>query len=509
MGNYLEYTFNIPKGMYYSDLDKIPNGFASNIVNFLPTNNGLEMRKGYKSILTQKNISYICSFNEKHVLIIFTGKGISILNTVEMKNIKSLAVDIEEVVEPINHIETNGRLIFFIEDSLPKELYYDNLLKKYRIKDLEIFAAEGSLLTNTFYTGAEKYRERLFFYAKGDSILYYCEPLMYKGQIKELDLSSVFGLQGSLQTLGIMGYNSGATLESSLVAVFDTGDILVMEGTNPEDADNWKFKTKLSINETIYDESIKLGNNLNFLSKNGLFDCNSLVVSNSILKSRSISLPIYNSDFDFSSLKHCIFNNNVYFFNKSKLENKDETILVLSLETMGYSLLKGIRVFDFTSLENKLYFYNEQGLFEAFASYDDDGKDIEASYVTKWEDFGTMHNKKVNYVNLHLAQGSNQNKISVVLNNNYNSTSKLTSYLPVDINTSINWHNIRTNWSIVKKILWKYSSKYNYGNLKFSKSGFGRVLSVGIQISSTLVEATSKKPLIIGAITINYVKAKK
>ncbi len=506
MEHYLEYTFDTPKGMYYSDVYKIPDNFASNIVNFLPTNNGLEMRKGYKTILKQSNIFYICSFNEKHVLVLFTSKGISIFSGAEQKNI---TIDIEEVIEPIDHMETNGRLLIFIQDALPKELYYDNLTKKYKLVDLEFSPAEGEFLNNTFYTGAEKYRERLFYYAKGDSTLYYCEPLMYKGQIKELNLSYVFGLQGSLQTLGIMGYNSGATLESSLVAVFDTGDILVMEGTNPEDSDNWKFKTKLSINETIYDESIRLGNNLNFLSKSGLFDCNSLIVSNSIVKSRYISLPLYNSDFDFSNLKHCIFNNNVYFFNKSKLENKDDTILVLSLETMGYSLLKGIKVFGFTSLENKLYFYNEQGLFEAFSYYNDDGKDIEASYLTKWEDFGTTKKKKINNINLYLEQRSNHNQISITLNTDYANSNKLTSYLPTNVDTDICWHNIRKNWSIVKKILWKYSKKYHYGSFKFSKSGFGRAVSVGVAVSSKATEDTEGKPLIIGAIKLNYKKATK
>lgn len=480
-----EFIIPYPKGLWLSNSTKAPDGFCSELSNFIPTPQGLKLRKGNKIIDYRHKYTYMAEYISNNSIILFTKDVILRLddNTYSIEQLVANTVG-----NPINFLETNRRLIFFFSESVPYELFFDDTLHTWQFKPLEFTTDNGSIAFNNF-TAACRYRERLFFYKQGDNRLYYAAPLAYKGELVEFDITGIFNCKGNLLFVDIIGYTSGAGLESHLVCAFDSGDILVFDGTNPQDASSWRAVTAIFLGINLFAQKIRFGTSLYCLSSNGLIDLQAAIATSNVVAAKGLSDALNDSGIDYGQMK-------LYLHDKYLIlaVNNEGTDYWFNFQTGGWFKINGQVISSLVNLKGDLYFINGNGeLFKAFANNCDDRivdnelvqDQVRGVYITNWVDLSNSNNKRADFLVLDLYQAGGEYTVYANVSANYNYDYFNKSSLPRQIaRTGIDWSVIdnRTLLEGKEYYLWGGVRINAYNTIKFNCGAFGRSLAVKFEV---------------------------
>lgn len=219
--------------------------------------------------------------------------------------------------------------------------------------------------------------------------------------------------------------------------------------------------------------------------------------------------PLREGRLDYSVMKLAKFENFLILY-----VNNESYDYIYNTETGGYAKISGFVINTAATLLDKFYFADVNGIFyQGFiAPYDQvisnpiDGtigkKEIQASYTTTWNDFGTNNNKKANFLTLDLYMEGGDYSVVANVATNYNCSTFSSSKLPKQINRQVRWNDF-TTWDTVKEKLWQGVVLNAYNNIKFTRGGLGR--SVAIQID---VVGTEVAEFTLGNISIDFEVAK-
>ncbi len=92
------------------------------------------------------------------------------------------------------------------------------------------------------FIGALTYKGRVYYWRPGDNAFWYCQPGSYQGYIQEFDLGNFADEGGSiLMITSWTQQDSGDGKDDFFVVVFDTGEVMVYQGDDPETVGFWEM----------------------------------------------------------------------------------------------------------------------------------------------------------------------------------------------------------------------------------------------------------------------------
>lgn len=494
-----KFTFKLPFGIWISNISEGLDGTCQDLVNLIPTPQGLVVRKGHE-VLDKINIyEFIGTISSLQSIFLIQDTLLTLYN-VNLNSYKTITIE-STIGKPTNYVETNEGAIVFYDSNLPYFLSKDN--------SYTILNFTGSVTPPVYFSGVVRYRERLFFYQKGNNIIYYLGVGTFQGELIEYDVSNIFNTNGNIIFVEVLGYETGLQLNSNLVVGFDTGDILVLNGTNPEDINYWSAVTSIHLGVKLYGYTTRVGTSLFALSDNGLIDIQIAINNGNIYDALRINTPLLQANLPYQYMSLFSFNKYILL-----LVNNYSYDYWYNLETKGWFKLDGITIAKQVSLYGNLYILNDKGyFFKLLSSKEDDyyneineppsfeKRPINAVYTTDWSWLNGSQNYKkmiVSTIDLNI-NGDIESYYGA--GKDYDNDSYKLSSLPRQL--SLNG----SNWSNIdpvpikdgkEKFLWgKLLNRWT--TIKFPCHGIGRAFSIKMTlICNELKDAT------IGNITVEF-----
>lgn len=145
---------------------------------------------------------------------------------------------------------------------------------------------DGSALADTAFTGPDQtkiigfnvFKNRLFAWLKDDNSFYYGDVDAIAGALTQFPLSRVSQFGGDLMLMATMSVDGGDGVQDFALFVMTSGEVLIYEGNDPADADNWslagRYKLAPPVNirsfvrygaeayTTTFDDHVPLGQQL-------------------------------------------------------------------------------------------------------------------------------------------------------------------------------------------------------------------------------------------------------
>jgi hypothetical protein len=140
------------------------------------------------------------------------------------------------------------------------------------------------------------FKQRLWFVEADSTRGWYLEPNATAGTATSFDFAPRFRNGGNLRGLYEWSYDGGSGMASSLVAISDEGDVVVYQGTDPADANDWAIKGSWSVGAIPAGRRIatEYGGDLLILSMTGIVSMSKLVLSSATAEDQTAGSKIAN-----------------------------------------------------------------------------------------------------------------------------------------------------------------------------------------------------------------------
>ena len=106
-------------------------------------------------------------------------------------------------------------------------------------------------VTDTTLWGINNFKGRMYYWKQNDQSFWYAAANSYQGALTQFDLSRVAGSGGNLVQMITWTLDSGKGVDDLAAFVFSTGEVIVYQGSDPADANDWSMIGKFSIGEPI------------------------------------------------------------------------------------------------------------------------------------------------------------------------------------------------------------------------------------------------------------------
>lgn len=248
-------------------------------------------------------------------------------------------------------------------------------------------AAAVTGFSGTFGTIAA-WKKRLWFGANGTAKVYYLAPNAIQGAATELDLGPLMQHGGSIVAMVNWTMNAGLDIDDYLVFFGSQGDVIVYQGTDPDDPATFALKGiwytgRPPIGDRFFTE---YGGELFILTELGLLPLSKMVngqVANtynvlsapiapvlSPLISRLIDNPIWELN---------LIEDNDVLMVKVPRENNDYTQYVMFIQTGAWSTFSGMPINCSKTFNGELYFGDEDGNVQFGLSVKRDGMNLDGT----------------------------------------------------------------------------------------------------------------------------------
>lgn len=217
-----------------SAVSEVQPGYALRLDNMIPKAGVLELRRGHKVHATGIGGS-VGSLLPLHVgatkkLLAFGGGNVCEVSTAGA----ATAIETDLTSNRWHGVQSRGRLLLASEGDEPPQTY-----------DGSTFAATGWTGTDLdpeTLTNVATWKQRAWYVQGGTGQAWYGAAGNITGTLKALDLSSVSPVGGSQVAIGSWSRDAAASSPDELIAfVFDSGAVLIYQGTDPSDAAAWSI----------------------------------------------------------------------------------------------------------------------------------------------------------------------------------------------------------------------------------------------------------------------------
>lgn len=250
---------------------------------------------------------------------------------------------------------------------------------------------------------------RAYFIEKGTQKFWYGGTEAITGALNSFDLSLTGSFGGSLKLLVSISREGGTGAKNSLVFIFDSGDAVIYQGSDPGDASNWarvgKFKTGRPLGrfctlETDADSIV--------LTDKGYLSLTSVIpVGNTQPEARYLSEKIQPAVLDAIKAKPVSDDWSMMLWGTGQMlivnlppEGHLTEQHVRNINTGSWCKFKNLRASRWCMLASIPYFGNTNGKVSVFGtSSDDNGQTIEADAEQSWTGLGNRnYRKKLNFI---------------------------------------------------------------------------------------------------------------
>lgn len=217
-----------------SAVSEVQPGYAIRLDNMIPKAGVLEIRKGYKVHATGiggpvKSLLPL-HVGETKALLAFGGGTVRDVSSGGAPS----AIESDFTSDRWRGVQFRGRLLLTSEGDEPPQTY-----------DGATFAATGWTgvgLTPANLSNLASWKQRLWYVEARTATAWYGVAGNITGVLAALDLSSVSPVGGNLVAIGSWSRDAATSSPDELIAfVFDSGAVLVYQGTDPTDSAAWSI----------------------------------------------------------------------------------------------------------------------------------------------------------------------------------------------------------------------------------------------------------------------------
>ena len=384
-----KYTFQIPNhGVFYAELGQpIPQGYCRELINFIPTENNVQMRNGCSKVVDNTVLPalpyQIASYAFNNAVVQFAPDAVYAVNGTT--GVQVLITDEPEFCGGTitSTTETNNRLLVCRLGHRPYVIYWNGT--DYVVNEMVI----NGITAYEDPTGFARYSERLWAYKQGYNQVYFAEiSLTFQGNFIEYSVANRFNSRGKLLYLDILGFSAGASVENWLVAVFDSGDIITFNGVQaPEPAPtDFVVTQKITIQQRPTAVRLRYGADLLIVTQEGFQPLADTLQQNGLAKDFILFSPVRSKYLELAAL-----------YPVTITGGQDKVLLCFSgspialgfkMSSKGWFVIAGWEIQGSTNLLGQIFFLTNttgnpsNGLYKAFSGTTDNGRNIKATYAS-------------------------------------------------------------------------------------------------------------------------------
>lgn len=355
--------------------------------NFFPQVGAVELRKGHTSHVSGLggNVETLAEYHSgttRHLIACANGN---------IYNATSAATSLVSGLTN-NRWSTanfNGRLFMVNGDDAPRD--WDGTT-------LTSTAWSGTGLTISDLISVSVSKNRLYFVQKDSQDFWYAATNAITGTLTKFALSRVSTFGGKLIRIINWTRDSGAGMDDWTVFIMSSGDVIVYQGTNPGDANNWSLVGVYRIGEPINERTIiKVGGDVRIATFDDYVSLNEIVTRGYIGESSKLSGAIqdaarqYSANSDWDAV---LFPEGSMLLFNIPVSTSKSIQHVVNTTTGAPCRFTGLNARSWARFNQKLYFGGSGVIYE-YTGSSDNNANINATGQQAWSDLGIPNNKRV------------------------------------------------------------------------------------------------------------------
>jgi hypothetical protein len=250
--------------------------------------------------------------------------------------------------------------------------------------------------SNTF-VNVNLFKNRLYFCKNNSLSFWYLDVLSISGAATEFPLGAIFRNGGYLQAMGTWTLDAGYGVDDFAVYVSSMGEIIVYQGTNPNNATEWAMKGLWQMGQTFSRRCFfKWGGDLLLLSQDGLAPLTAALQSDRLDPRINLTDKIYFAVSQAASLYYANFGWQINYLAESNMlilniptDNGIEQY-VMNTINKSWARFTGISANCFVVAgDENMYFGGNGYVGQFFTSNSDNGSNINGTCQQAYNYFGT------------------------------------------------------------------------------------------------------------------------
>lgn len=234
--------------------------------------------------------------------------------------------------------------------------------------------------------------------------IWYCQAGSYQGEITEFPLDSVFQRGGTVKMLFTWSKDTGDGMDDMLVIMSTTGETVIYQGDDPDDALGWEMIQRYQLPSPISDLGIdRIGAETIVITDDGYINLSEALSQGSVSDYATFSGKIarlVRNDLDYYQGNYgwqAVFypHGNMMIFNVPTQENKQHYQHIFNTRNGAWTTFKGWNANSFASFDDFLLFGTIDGrIMVADRGTSDNGEYIQSECITAYFQFGDASQTK-------------------------------------------------------------------------------------------------------------------
>lgn len=418
-----------------SPLANMPENFAVQLTNAIPTPLGISVRKGYKEFAA-------AALSETfHSLIPYNGAGASpdrlfaaageliydVLSGTPVLTLSGLSSDKFEYTQ----ISTQGGQYLILSNGIDVPIIWDGI--HWLISSLVPSpAAPGEWHSSTVVLedliNPIIHQKRIWWVKKNSTRIVYSDINSIGGDLTSFDVGALLPRGGTIIDMVSWSSDNGSGMANRLAVVSSEGDVVIFDGSDPSDATAFSCSGSWSLNPPAYNRPfLKFDGEVFFFSNTGLYPLSSYLqntttttpLSEHIRNTIGEVARLFKGIHGFDMIS--VASENLLIVNIPQLAVDGNIQFVMNTTTLGWALFTGIPAVKWANLNGETYFISKNKIHHAFQGFKDDSTKSYTSIIQ--QAFSTLGmsgaNKHATLVRANLISGSSNINLKIAIKTDF------------------------------------------------------------------------------------------
>lgn len=157
----------------------------------------------------------------------------------------------------------------------------------------EEFTTDTDLDPSAF-DGVIAHHDRLYFWKRGDALDFYTGEIgAIMGPLTRFPLGRLGNIEGSIVALKSLTVDAGHGMNDTLAVFSSAGDVVIYEGLNPSDPDDWRLNSRFKVAPPVSDRAfVRVGSDYWMLTAAGVVSVTDTIRKGALALVGTVSRPI-------------------------------------------------------------------------------------------------------------------------------------------------------------------------------------------------------------------------
>lgn len=259
--------------------------------------------------------------------------------------------------------------------------------------------------------GGVTFKGRVLYWEAESQSFWYAAAGSYQGNLSEFDLGSQLVLGGNIKFITTWTRDSGEGMDDYCVFVFESGEVLIYQGSDPSSAYDWSQVARFLIGEPLSVRGYcRIGSDVAILTKDGWENLASAIqnarvrddvsIGGKVIAASKEAISRHGSNSTFQVLFHPA--NSLLIVNIPVISGGSQSEQhVMNTNTGGWCKFTGWNAATFGQYNDELYFGDATGtVWKCNTGTSDNGSPIQCEMRTAWNPLGTNKKKRIDAITM-------------------------------------------------------------------------------------------------------------